>query len=263
MSAQLLQLIILTSIIHLIDTLAYAVRLNSVRGGQFALSTSLFNVFVLVSRTANTLQGPLIGGLVGTSISLSINPLPQVRMVIFASSIGTIMGILLIPTFLKVFAKAVEKVEASGSVPALLVQGLSISNIKRIAQRTTLPQKSMLNNIRYSEIPKRLLLLNTLITGIYTIGVLSAFYAATMVPADLRLAASASSGLINGIASIMLTLFIDPYSAIVTDQVLRGSKPYENVKTLVVLLISTKLFGTLLGQALIVPAAEIIASFYK
>ncbi len=58
----------LTFVIHLIDTLAYSVRLNSVKSGKYALSLSLFNIFVLVSRTANMFQAPLIGLLIGMSM---------------------------------------------------------------------------------------------------------------------------------------------------------------------------------------------------
>lgn len=258
----LYELIILTFIIHLIDTLAYSVRLNAVRSGQFALSTSLFNIFVLISRTANMLQGPLIGSLIGASIVAGTDPALDIKKVIFASTAGTLAGIVLIPTFLKVFSVAVNKLESEGSIPAIIAQGLSVNNIKRIASKATIPSKQMLPKLRYREIPKRLLVLNTLITGIYTVGVLAAFYAATLVPPEFRLSASASSGMINGIASILLTLFIDPKAAIITDQTLRGDRAFDDLKVLVILLLVTKVLGTLLGQLFFIPAAKIISSFY-
>ena len=121
----------------------------------------------------------------------------------------------------------------------------------------------MLLNLRFREIPKRLLLLNVLITGVYTIGVLAAFYSATLVGPEHRLAAVASSGMINGGATILLSLFVDPKSAIITDQTLRGERPYGDVKALVILLIGTKLLGTLLGQVIFIPAANFIAYFYR
>lgn len=257
------QLVALTFIIHLIDTLAYSVRLNSVKSGQFALSMSLFNMFVLVSRTANTFQAPLIGGLIGASIITGINPLQEIRRVIFASSLGTLAGIVFIPTFLRIFGAAVEKLELSGSLPSLVVEALHMSNIKRIVKSATKPSRNMLSRLRFHEIPKRLLLLNALVTGIYTVGVLAANYAALLVPEEHRLAAAASSGMINGVASILLTMFVDPQAAIITDQSLRGNRPYGDVKALVVLLIGTKLIGTLLGQVLFLPSARIIAAFYR
>lgn len=79
---------------------------------------------------------------------------------------------------------------------------------------------------------------------------------------EFRIAAASSSGMINGLATILLTLFIDPKSAVITDQAMRGDRPYEDVKALVILLIASKLIGTMLGQVLFLPAAKIIASFY-
>ncbi|KUO59472.1 MAG: hypothetical protein APF84_19395 [Gracilibacter sp. BRH_c7a] len=263
MQDTLLYLFILTLLIHLIDTLAYSVRLNSVKSGQVALSFSLFNLFVLVSRTANTFQAPLIGSIIGLSIAQGLDPILDLRKIIFASTLGTIIGILLIPTFLRIFESAVRKLEVTGSVPSLVIEALNISNIKRMVRRAARPSKSMLERLRYREIPKRLLVLHALVTGIYTIGVLAANYSALLVSDEHRLAAAASSGMINGIATILLTLFIDPKSAIITDQALRGKRPYTDVKALVVLLISTKIIGTLLGQLLFLPAANLIASFYQ
>lgn len=258
-----LKLIIVTIVIHLIDTLSYSVRLNSVKSGNFALSLSLFNLIVLISRTANMFQGPLIGLIIGMSIKNNYNPINEVRYVIGATTLGTLIGITLIPTFLKIFSKAVLKVEETGSIPSLVIQSLSIANIKLIAKTAVIPSKNMISNLRYKNIPQKLLLLNALITGIYTIGVLAAYYATIYAPAEKTMAIAASSGMINGIASILLTIFIDPKAAIITDEAYRGKREYGDVKTLVVMLIGTKLIGTLLGQLLLVPAARLIFYFYK
>lgn len=263
MESYLCNLIALTFIIHLIDTFSYSVRLSAVKSGQFALSTSLFNVFVLISRTANMLQGPLIGGLIGASIVIDVDPINEIRKVIFASTGGTLAGIILIPTFLKVFHAAVARLESTGSLSILIIHGFSINNIKLIAKNSTLPSKQTFQSIRWRDIPKRLLIFNILLTAIYTVGVLAAFYSATLVASEYQLAASSSSGMINGVATILLTLVVDPRAAIITDQAFRGDRPYSDVKTLVVLLIGTKLLGTLLGQIILTPAASLIASLYQ
>lgn len=166
MEIVLLQLMVLTFVIHLIDTLSYSVRLNSVKSGQFALSISLFNLFVLVSRTANMFQAPLVGWIIGESLLAKVDPIQDIRMVILASTIGTLVGILLIPTFLKVFEVAVKRLETTGSVPLLVVEALHISNVKRIIKKATRPKKTMIGRLRYREIPKRLLIINALVTGI-------------------------------------------------------------------------------------------------
>ena len=53
-------LCVLTFVIHLIGTLAYAVRIAGVRTRRIAVSFALFNVLVLVSRTSNSFQGPFL-----------------------------------------------------------------------------------------------------------------------------------------------------------------------------------------------------------
>lgn len=258
----LILLIFLTMVIHTIDTLAYSVRLNSVKSGQFALSISLFNVIVLVSRTANMLQAPLIGHIIDRSIAGSTNPVSDIRAVILASTLGTVIGIALIPTFLKLFSVAVEHLGETGSMPSLVVQALSIGNVKRIARNVTKPSRQMLSDLRYRNIPKRIFIYSILITGIYTVGVLAANYAAVLVSPQHRLAAVNSSGLINGMASLLLTLIVDPKAALITDEVYRGKRIYGDVKALVVMLIVSKLLGTLLGQLLIIPGARLIAAIY-
>lgn len=263
MDALVIKLVLLTFVIHLIDTLGYSVRLNSVKTGQVALSFSIFNLFVLVSRTANMFQAPLIGHIIGYSLVKHIDPINDLRLAILAASVGTIAGVLVIPTFLKIFQIGVKKIALTGSVPSLVFEALSANNLKRIVKKATVPKKNMLQKLRFREIPKRFLLLHAVVTGIYTIGVLAASYSSLLVPAQNQLAAAASSGMINGVATIMLTFFIDPKSAIITDQAIRGKRPYGDVKALVILLITTKLLGTLLGQLLFFPAAKIIASFYQ
>ncbi|MHB8125692.1 MAG: lipid II flippase Amj family protein [Desulfitobacteriaceae bacterium] len=263
MEFNIYQLYVLTFIIHIIDTFAYSVRLNYVKNGQFALSMTFFNLFYLISLVAHTLQAPLIGGLIDSSISQSIDPLPDIRKVILAATAGTLSGIVLTPTFLKNFFRAVTKLERTGSVPSVVIDALKFRSILRFITSVTLPSRKMVNYLPYHRIPLQLLVLNALVTGIYTIGVMSAYYAASLVVAQHRLAASASAGIINTTANIIFMLFIDPKSSIITDQALRGNRPYEDVKTLVVILMSTKLIGTIMGQMLLIPVAQVIANIYK
>ena len=57
---QLIVLCVLTFIIYLIGALAYAARIAGVRTRKIAVSFALFNVLVLVSRAANSFQGPFL-----------------------------------------------------------------------------------------------------------------------------------------------------------------------------------------------------------
>lgn len=262
MNKLLIETAILTSIIHIIDTLSYSVRINSVKSKQYILSTSLFNIFVLFSRTANTFLSPLIGAIVGTAMSRNEDPIVQIRIIVFSATVGTVMGLILIPTFLKIFSVAVSTLERTGSLPSFIMKSMKVDNIKKAAKQAVLPKRSMMERINFKKIPKQLLIINTVITGIYTIGVIASFYAAIFVSPEKRLAVSASSGMINGIATILLTLLVDPKAAIITEQTIKGDRGYEDIKTLTVFLMGSKLLGTLLGQVLLLPSAKLLAWIY-
>jgi hypothetical protein len=67
MDTQLLVICILTFVIHLIGTLAYAARIAGVRTRRIAISFSLFNILILVSRTSNSFQGPFLAKRIETT----------------------------------------------------------------------------------------------------------------------------------------------------------------------------------------------------
>ena len=62
----------LTFVIHLIGTLAYSVRIAGTRTRRIALSLSLFNVLILVSRTSNSFQAPLLAKRVEQNIAAGV-----------------------------------------------------------------------------------------------------------------------------------------------------------------------------------------------
>ena len=107
-------------------------------------------------------------------------------------------------------------------------------------------------------VPVNLLVFNTIVTGIYAIGVVAAVYASVIDPAAARTAVLLS-GIVNGIATISFTLIVDPTSAYITDQAAKGERPVKDVKSMVFFLSLTAILGTLLSQFIFVPAAYVIA----
>jgi hypothetical protein len=102
--------------------------------------------------------------------------------------------------------------------------------------------------------PRRLMLMNSMVTAIYTVGVLAALYA-SFLPGPYSIGASQSSGLINGIATILLTLLIDPQVALLTDKVLRKEAKLSSINRVFGSLMFSRLCGTLLAQLILLPAA--------
>ena len=119
--------------------------------------------------------------------------------------------------------------------------------------------RRLITRIKPDGIPMQLILLNVVITAIYTTGVLSAAYAAALVPPTKAIAASLSSGLVNGVATVLFTVLVDPRAAVITDQAMRGEIEVRVADTLVAYLIGSKFAGTLLAQLVFIPAAWVIA----
>ena len=68
MTNQIIIVLILTFLINLITTLSYSVRIVGIRTGRIAVSFALFNILVLISRTAYGLQAPLLAKTVENNI---------------------------------------------------------------------------------------------------------------------------------------------------------------------------------------------------
>lgn len=246
----------LTFVIHLIGTLAYAVRIAGTRTGRIAISLSLFNIVVLVSRTSNSFQAPLLAKRVEENLRLDrmIGAEADFRWLLFAATIATLVGALLIPTFQRLFAAAVDAFSRYRSVPRLLWRGLSPAGLAHARSSLRLPAWSNVTEARATAIPWTVVALNVIVMAVWTVGVFAALYAGYLNP-ELRVTASQLSAVINGVATILMFVFIDPYLSMLTDEAVEGkvSEPY--FRRTVVWLTGSRLAGTVLAQLLLVPAA--------
>src|SRR5699024_2688939 len=154
--------------------LAYAVRLSGARVKMIASALSLFNIMVMISRLANMMQQSFTGSLIDTAQSRNAQYFvaTQFRFLIGTSTIGTIIVILLLPTFISMFSRAIIHLsEEKGSVPSLFKRLFSLQYIRRGLTHFSLPKFSYLRDTKIKDIPVRLFLVNMIITAIYTIGV--------------------------------------------------------------------------------------------
>ena len=178
------------------------------------------------------------------------------RIILFAASAGTLVALFLFPTFVNVFERIIAKFEVVGSLPRLIAS-VTIGQIKNSRHYLQKPRFSF-RHFRILGIPKRFMLLNTIVTGIYTVGVLSSLYAAYLSPA-FSTTASQASGIINGVATIILTIFIDPQLGLITDRAIHDEGSKHQLGKIYVMLMLSRFLGTLLAQLFIVPAAYLIA----
>jgi len=276
---QLVVALIVNAIVQAIQIGAYAARLAGVRTGRIATSISLFNLFVTASRLATLIYTLMLGPLAdaaGNAVKVLLPRLAavaparadaiaavqhtfewQLRAIIIAGTVGTVIGSLLLPMFTYVYVRGVRSFERTKSVPHSLLRLFSPRVIGAILQKIRVPHYREIFAFSTRGIPRRLLIFNVVVTGVYAIGVVAAYYASVL---DINVARTAIgiSGIINGIGTIAFTLFVDPTSSIIVDEAVKGERPHDEVKAMVFYLSVTAIVGWLLSQLILWPAAEII-----
>lgn len=260
MTPQIIIVLILTAVINLIVTLSFAVRTVGVTTGRIAITFSLFNILVLVSRTANTFQAPLLAKTVEKELQQQVTGNEGLfRLIILSCTIGSVIGAVLIPSFQRMLSKAVEHFSVHRSVPRLFYLGFSGSGMQFIKDNLKMPSRESITGLDpVKGFPRKMFLFNMMATAIMTISVLCCVYAAYLNP-DYRTTASNLSGVINGVATLLMVLFIDPHSSVLTDDVVLGKVNVGYFRQYIVYMVIARVAGTLLAQLLLLPGAMLIA----
>jgi len=265
MDAQLVVICVLTFIIHLVGTLAYSVRIAGVRTRRIAVSFALFNILVLVSRTSNSFQGPFLAKRIeGTIAQPGIHDLlADFRWVLASAAFATLVGAFLIPTFQRIFSKAVNDFQAQRSVPRLLLHGFLKGGVTQIRDSASLPVSGNLTGLKVSAGMSWLtIMLNIVASALWTVGVFAALYAGFLNP-EFRVTASTLSAIINGIATILMFVFIDPHLSIMTDDVMDGRLSEPNFRKAIVWMVGSRFAGAVLSQFILIPSATLIVCVAK
>jgi len=267
-------------VVQAIQIGAYAARIAGVRTGRIATSISLFNLFMTASRLATLIYTLMLGPLsdkAGNAIKVLLteqSQLPdsqrlisqvqhtfewQLRLIIIAGTVGTILGSLMLPMFVYLYVRGVRSFERTKSLPHSLARIFNPRVLWNVLTHLRLPHYREIFSFSTRNIPRRLLVFNVVVTGIYAIGVVAAYYASVL---DVNVARTAIgiSGIINGIGTVAFTFFVDPTSSIIQDEAVKGERPHEEVKAMVFYLSLTAIVGWLLSQLLLFPAAWIIAA---
>ncbi|GAB4027767.1 lipid II flippase family protein [Spirosoma gilvum] len=259
MSSQILLVALFTFVIHLVATLSLSVRVVGLQTLRWAVSFSLFNIMALFSRLANTLQAPLLAKTVELNIQAGrFDQIADFRWILAFSTLATIAGILVFPSFQRLMTRLVESYYHHRSFGRLLVRSLSFTTVRTLPTHLKWPDPANWQSIwQNPNVPIRIFVLNTLANAIITVGVLATLYAGYINP-DLRATAASMSGLINGMATIIMVLFVDPDIALLADEVTAGQYSTGYFRRYIILVLLARLTGTILAQFILVPAAYLV-----
>ena len=173
MDTQLLLICFLTFVIHLIGTLAYSVRIAGVRTRRIAASLALFSILMLVSRTSNSFLGPFLAKRVESNLDTVASHvlLGDFRWLLVSASLATIAGALLIPTFQRVFCRAVLHFQVHRSMPKLIMHGFFKGGLSYVKDAASLPATRNLTELRARHgVSGRITVLNVGATPLWTVG---------------------------------------------------------------------------------------------
>lgn len=270
----------ITFIVQGVTIGAYAARLAGVLTERIATSISLFNLFVTFGRLANLFSSITLGPLTDHAAAharryhaahdaaalaaLQGTVLWQLRLIVFAGTLGMIAFSLMLPWFIYLFQRGVRSFERRGSIPHSLFRLADPGVVRDVLFSYRVPTGQRLRSFAIGVLPKRMLIFNVVIYAVYSIGVVSSYYASLLDISAARTALSLS-GIVNGIGTIAFTLFVDPTASLITDEAVREKRPIEHVRSMVFYLAVTAIIGTLLSQVILWPAAkfiEVVAHFF-
>ena len=261
MDTELILICALTGIINLIGALAYAARIAGVRTGRIALSFALFNVLLLVSRTSNGFLGPFLAKRIETALASGGGEalLLDLRLVLLSAAAAVMLGIVLVPTGQRLFAAAITHFQAHRSTTRLLLRSVTPAGLRTIREAVAIPASGTLRALKQPRgVSWAVLAANAMAQGLLAVGVIASLYAGYLVP-EFRVTASQMTAIVNGFATILLFALIDPQISALTDDVVDGSVSEATFRRAMIWVSLSRLAGTLLAQALLVPAAVVIA----
>jgi hypothetical protein len=272
-SWQFIGALILNGIIQVAAVGAFAARIAGVTTKRIALSISLFSLVAFASRLANLFYAPLLGtisdrtgdivakAIAAGSAALAAPALQQfdlqLRLIVFAGTIGTLVGAFFLPSFEYLFVRGINSYQRTDSVPRSLMRLTSPAVLADVVRNVRLPNPARWRQYKMSMVPPKLLFWNTVLQSVYAIGVVAAIYASVRDPAFAR-TATLLSGIVNGIGTFAFTLFVDPTAAGIVDSAVHGKRTNEEVRAMVFWLTATMVLGTLISQLFLYPAAIVI-----
>jgi len=261
MDTELILICALTGVINLIGALAYAARIAGVRTGRIALSFALFNVLLLVSRTSNGFLGPFLAKRIETALASGGGDalIWDLRLVLFSAAAAVALGIALVPTGQRLFAAAITFFQANRSTTRLLLRSVTPAGLNTLRESVALPSAEALRSLKGPRgVSWTVLAANAAAQGLLAVGVIASLYAGYLVP-EFRVTASQMTAIVNGFATILLFALIDPQISALTDDVVDGSVSEATFRRAMIWVSLSRLAGTLLAQAMLVPAAVVIA----
>jgi hypothetical protein len=258
-------IVLLNAALTALASTTYAARVSAVQTRQVATALSIYNLFFLVTRLSVQVYAPMLGSLADhLARSRQLAQLEVLyRWVLAGATLGALLGLLLLPSFVEIINRAIQQLDRRGSIPAVLLACLNPRCWPTILSSFRLPGLLgvRLADLRQPNFPRTFLYGNVLVLSVHSVGLMAAIYAGAELGPEHPASGAATllSSVVNGVATITLSLVVDPTLARVTDQCVSGQRDPAQIRTAAVFLLLGMLVGTVLAQVVFRPASSLIS----
>ena len=252
----------LNVLVYCLTCTSFSSRISAVMTRSVATALAIYNVFFLITRLTGQVYAPILGAVRDSIVkgeSTAAQLLPLFRWVIAGSTMGALLGWLLMPTFVQIFNTAIDALQRrKGSMATLLKDLLNPVHWFSILRCWRAPSNFGVIWKDLHSLPKGFLWANVFVIGVHVIGVLAAIQAGAELTGSLSRTATLLSSVINGVATILASVGVDPTAAKITDEAVSGKRSLHEVETMALLLCIGAVAGTAFSQLLFVPSVKII-----
>ena len=255
--------------ILLLTGTVYSSRVSAVTTASRASALAIFNFFSLIARVGQQVYAPFVGAVTDTLThrtgdqALSAEALAKLeifyRGLISGATIGCVVSVLMIPTFVKVYEVMIRELNEKESLPSILLQALNPLLWPRAFRLLAAPWKQHVSRQALAKLPKAFLWANVVVLAFITVGQIAAIYAGAALSPEVARTTTLLSPLINGIATITASLLVDPTCSILVDQAGKGQRSVEEIETMTFWLAMGTVAGTVISQIVFIPAAWAIS----
>lgn len=266
----IIYLVLANALIWLLAGTINSSRVAAVRTANIAVSIAVFNFFSLIARVATQIYAPFVGAVTDklthrpSGVALEPAALAHLetfyRQLLGGAALGCVLALVLLPTFVRVYVALIDGMEREGTLAMALVKGLSPGNWRHFPKLLAAPWKQAVSWAALRRLPKGFLWANVIVLGCQTVSQLAAIYAGATFAPEVARTTTLLSPLINGVATIVLSLLVDPTCNILVDQAKAKERPEEDIETMSFTLAAGAVVGTLLSQLLFIPAAMLISA---
>lgn len=257
--------VLLNVIFAMLASTTYSARVSAVLTRRVATAIAVYNLFFLVTRLAGQVYAPILGSMADHVVQSPEQGLASLevmfRWVLGGASLGALLGWLLMPTFIEVYNHAVRQLDrAGGSFPEVFWRTLAPRRWGVVLGCLRWPSTFGITLADVRRLPQGFLWGNVLVLAVHTIGVMAAIYAGAQLSESLSRTATLLSSVVNGVATITLSVIVDPTTARITDRCVDGERPEKDIYAMALALMAGMFVGTLFSQLLLTPAAWVIAA---